>query len=125
MQQLHRNPTVGLLAVGFSPPEGLARLAEHLDWRAPFLADEQRHLYRRLDLPRARLLQAYSLGTLTRYARAITRGRTIRLPVEDTRQLGGDAVIQDGVVRRLWRPSTPDDRIEPRVLLTASADVPG
>ena len=71
MQQLHRDAgddrRPGLLAVGFSPPDALARLADHLAWDAAFLADEQRLLYGRLGLPRARLLRAYSparsLGT--------------------------------------------------------------
>ena len=30
--------------------------------------------------------------------------------MEDTRQLGADAIMIDGMVRQLWRPRTPDDR---------------
>ena len=125
MQQAQGDPRVGLLAVGFSPPDGLARLADQLAWRSPFLADEQRVLYRRLGLPRAGLLRTYSPGTLARYARALARGQALHLPVEDTRQLGGDAVVREGVVRRLWRPATPDDRVSPRVLLAAATEEAG
>ena len=111
---------LGLVAVGFSPPAALALLADHLGWRGLFLSDEQRLLYRKLELPRARLWQAYSGRTLVRYLRAAAAGQRIRLPVEDTRQLGGDAVVRDGVVRRVWRPATPDDRVDPATLAASA-----
>ena len=38
------------------------------------------------------------------------RGHRLARPVEDTRQLGGDAIMIDGIVRQLWRPRSPDDR---------------
>jgi hypothetical protein len=37
-------------------------------------------------------------------------------PTEDTRQLGGDAVLVDGRVVQLWRPRTPNDRPSPGTL---------
>ncbi len=122
MQRAARTHALGLVAVGFSPPAALARLADDLAWQGFFLADEQRTLYRLLGLPRARLPQTYSAGTLRRYLRAAVSGQRIRLPVEDTRQLGGDAVVRDGVVRRVWRPSTPDDRVAPRELAAAALE---
>ncbi len=121
MQRFALSRSVQVVAVGFSPPAALATLAAHLDWRAPFVSDERRVLYRRLRLPRAKLLAAYSPGTLLRAARAAARGQTISRPVEDTRQLGGDAVVCDAVVRRVWRPSTPDDRVDARLLVAAAA----
>ncbi|MBW0118960.1 hypothetical protein [Pseudonocardia abyssalis] len=33
--------------------------------------------------------------------------------MQDTRQMGGDALVVDGRVERLWRPATPDDRARP------------
>jgi hypothetical protein len=39
----------------------------------------------------------YSPGTLATYAAALARGRRLARPVEDTRQLGADAIMIDGV----------------------------
>ena len=110
-------------AVGFSPPGALALLAEDLHWKGPFLSDVDRVLYRRLGLPRARLDRVYSVGTVRRYARAAARGRRLPRPVEDTRQLGGDAVLLDGSARVLWRPRTPDDRVAPVALVAAVSEL--
>jgi hypothetical protein len=121
VQRRHTDPRIGLAAVGFSPPEALAELAEHLDWRAPFLADQQRTLYRLLGLGRAGARQVYSPGTLGVYARALARGQRLSRPVEDTRQLGGDGILADGVLVRRWRPQSPDDRVDAAVLLTEAA----
>lgn len=98
------------VAVGFSPPGALAALAGQLHWPWPFLSDVERVLYGRLGLPRATLRDVYTPATLRRYAAALARGRVIRRPVEDTRQLGGDAVLEDSVVVRVWRSASPDDR---------------
>ncbi len=112
--------TVGVVAVGFSPPDALAALADHLGWTGMFLADPERTLYRRLGLGRAPVWRVYSPATLARYALAAARGIRLPRPVEDTRQLGGDALVQDGVVIRRWLPRTPDDRARPSVLAAAA-----
>ncbi|MDQ4103508.1 MAG: hypothetical protein M3186_07300 [Actinomycetota bacterium] len=109
---------IGLIACGFSPPDALAALADHVGWPGQFLSDQNRRLYRLLGLGRAKLWQVYSIGTLARYA-AAARGHPLPRPVEDTRQMGGDALLQDGVVVRRWLPRTPDDRIHPGHLVTA------
>lgn len=103
---------VETVAVGFSPPEALAPLRDHLGWRGRFLADTDRRLYRDLGLGRAPWWRVYSPGTLGIYARAIRRGYRGDPPVEDTRQLGGDALIRDGVAVRRWLPRSPDDRVD-------------
>lgn len=108
---------IGLIACGFSPPGALAALADHVGWPGLFLSDEDRQLYRLLGLGRAKLWQVYSIGTLARYAAASARGHPLPRPVEDTRQMGGDALLQDGVVIRRWLPRTPDDRIRPARLV--------
>ncbi|MGH3765340.1 MAG: AhpC/TSA family protein [Pseudonocardiaceae bacterium] len=108
---------IGLIACGFSPPDALAALADHLSWPGPFLADEQRRLYGLLGMRRARLWQVYSPGTLARYALAATHGHPLPRPVEDIRQMGGDALLCDGTVIRRWLPRTPDDRAHPAHLL--------
>jgi hypothetical protein len=108
---------IGLIACGFSPPEALAALAEHLGWPGLFLADEQRRVYALLGMHRASLWQVYSPGTLARYAFAAARGHRLPRPVEDIRQMGGDALVHDGIVVRRWLPRTPDDRVRPERLL--------
>ena len=112
---------IGLVACGFSPPDALAALADHVSWPGLFLADENRQLYGLLGMRRARLWQVYSPGTLARYALATTRGQQLPRPVEDIRQMGGDALLQDGVAVRRWLPRTPDDRIRPARLVGGSS----
>lgn len=114
---------IGLIACGFSPPDALAALADHLGWPDLVLADEQRRLYGLLGMRRARLWQVYSPGTLARYAAAAARGYRRSHPVEDIRQMGGDALLQNGVVIHRWLPRTPDDRAQPARLLHAAAQL--
>lgn len=109
------------MAVGFSPPDALAELAEHLAWPWPFLSDVDRLLYQRLGLGRARRRDVYTPATLRMYRDAAGRGEALHRPVEDTRQLGGDAVVRSGEVVRIWQPSSPDDRPAIEELLDALA----
>lgn len=98
------------VAVGFSPAERLEAIVRHLGWEGLVLSDEGRRLYGRLGVNRAPLWRVYSLGTLVTYGRAVGRGERLVRPVEDTRQLGADAVMVDGVVTTRWRPRSPEDR---------------
>lgn len=111
---------IGLIAVGFSPPRPLAAIARHLGWTGLVLADPDRALYQRLGVGRAPLRRVYSPGTLATYAGALARGHRLTRPVEDTRQLGADAIMAQGAVRRLWRPETPDDRPAASEVITAA-----
>jgi len=104
------SPRPGLILVGFSPPAPLAAIARHLGWPGLVLTDPHRVLYRRLGIGRAPLRQVYSPGTRATAAAALARGHRLARPVEDTRQLGADSIMVRGVVRRLWRPCSPDDR---------------
>lgn len=104
---------VPLVVVGFSPADALAALATHLDLTGTVLSDPDRLLYARLGLRRAPVWRVYSPGTLARYALWKLQGRTLHKPVEDTRQMGGDALLVDGRIVRVWRPATPDDRAAP------------
>jgi hypothetical protein len=118
------NPSVGLVLMGFSPPDRLAGLARHLKWPGLVLADPSREVYRALGLARAPLWRVYSPRTILTYARAARAGARLLRPVEDTRQLGGDAVVVDGSVVHIWRPRTPDDRPPvPEVLAAAEAQL--
>lgn len=107
------------IAVGFSPAEPLAALRMHIGWEWRFLSDTERVLYRRLGLGRGRRRDVYNRGTLRVYARALRHGRAPTAPVEDTLQLGGDAVVSGGRAVRVFRPSTPDHRPTMSTLLGA------
>lgn len=104
---------VPLVVVGFSPADALAPLGRHLGLTGLVLSDPDRVLYHRLGLRRAPIWQVYSPGTIARYALLKLRGVRLHKPVEDTRQMGGDTLVVDGRVERLWRPATPDDRAAP------------
>lgn len=120
MQEQHDNPSVGLVLIGFSPGDRLAALARHLRWPGLVLSDPGRELYATLGFRRAGIWRVYSPKTLLTYARAVTEGQTLTRPVEDTRQLGGDAVLVNGTVVRVWRPRTPDDRPAASEVLSAA-----
>lgn len=98
------------VAVGFSPAQPLAALAERLGWPWYFLADTGRLLYTRLGLPRAKPREVWTPGTRDTYRAALARGEKVHAPVEDPLQLGGDAIVRAGAVVALWRPRSPDDR---------------
>lgn len=53
------------------------------------------------------------MAPLARCASWKLRGRMLHKPVEDTRQMGGDALVVDGRIVRIWRPATPDNRAAP------------
>jgi hypothetical protein len=115
-----------LILVGFSPARPLSAIARHLGWPGLVLSDPERTLYRRLGIGRAPLWRVYSPRTLATYAAAVARGRRLARPAEDTRQLGGDAIMVDGQVRMLWRPRTPNDRPgAPEVIAAAQARAAG
>ncbi len=109
------------IAVGFSPAGALADLAGQLEWPWPFLSDADRTLYERVGLERASLRAVYNSATLSVYRKAAARGVPLRMPVEDVRQLGGDAVVLDGRVMGVFRPASPDDRAPVTALFAAVA----
>jgi hypothetical protein len=112
-----------LVAVGFSPPDALAGLAGHLGWNGPFCSDEERTLYERLGLGRAGVGKLFTSGTRAVYANALKRGAGFERPVEDVRQLGGDALAVNGIARVIFRPSSPDDRPSVDELMGAAQSI--
>lgn len=98
-------------AVTFADTGRAAAHREHLDLPFPLLADPERAVYRRFGLDRAPLWRIYNPGTLRLYGQLLRRGRRLRRPVEDTRQLGGDFVIDGtGRLAAAFRSRSPDDR---------------
>jgi len=110
-ERLDDFPPVRIAAVTFAPVEPLAAHRRHLDLPFPLLADPQRAVYKQFSLGRGSLTEIWGPGTLSLYRDLLRRGRKLRRPTQDTRQLGGDFVIDDD--RRLvavFRPRSPDSR---------------
>ncbi len=116
------DPRVGLVLVGFGDPRRLAAIAKKLGWRDRVLSDPTRTLYTRLGIGRAPWWRVYNPGTLRTYLRAARSGQHVTTRTdEDTRQLGGDALLADGIVIRVWRPRSPDDRPTANEVLDAAS----
>lgn len=106
-------------------PTRLAAYRDHLEIEFPVLADTDRALYRLLGAGRGSIRDVWSPGTLAMYAHLMRRGRRLRRPVDDTRQLGADAVVdRAGRLHRLWLPPGPDHRPAMTDIVTAVASVP-
>ena len=102
---------ISVAVVTFSDLSELAGYSEHLGVPFPLLSDPTRALYRRFDLARGSLRAVYGWETLRRYAQLLRRGRRPRRPTTDTRQLGGDFVIDPaGILVAAFRESSPVDR---------------
>lgn len=112
---------VPVVAVGFDDAEALGPLADHLEWSSPLLADPDRRLYALLGMRRVPWPRVWSPRTLAFYRRALRRGPVPRPtgPL-DVLQMGGDAVVVDGVAVRRWLPRTPVDRVAPAVVVAAA-----
>jgi len=92
-------------------PGRLAVYRQHLKIPFPVLADTDRVLYQLFGAGRGSIRDVWSPGTIAMYARLMRRGRRLHRPVDDTRQLGADAVIdRAGRLYRLWLPPGPDHR---------------
>jgi hypothetical protein len=92
-------------------PARQAAYGPHLGVDFPVLTDPDRRLYRLLGAGRGSFLRVWSPGTLAMYARLVRRGRRLRIPTDDTRQLGADALVDaSGRLRHLWLPDGPDAR---------------
>ena len=112
-----------VVVVTFSEPDRLAAYHDHLALSFPILADTDRSFYRAYELGRGSLRRIYSIGTLRMYATLLLHGRRFRRPVEDTRQLGGDFVIDGaGRVAFVHNARGPDDRPSVDVLIAAVRD---
>jgi len=101
-------------------PRRLAAYREHLDIEFPIVADVDRVLYDLFGAGRGSLRNVWSPGTMAMYARLLVKGRRLRPPSEDARQLGADAVVdRAGRLHRLWLPPSPDARPPVQALVDA------
>lgn len=92
----------------------------------PVLIDSNRELYATFGLTRASTGRVWlSPRTLLFYARSLLAGRLPRRTTGDTRQLGGDVVVDaQGTVRYVYASAEPADRPPVYELLGALAAGP-
>ena len=84
---------------------------EPLELPWPVVLDPDRRLYREYGMDRAPLRRVWGLRTLLAYARLLRRGRSLAPATGDTRQRGGDIVIDpDQIVRLVHVGDGPADR---------------
>ncbi len=116
-----------LVVVTFTDdPMRLDAYRAHLGLDGPIVADVERNLYHAVGARRGSLRRVWSPGTLALYARLLGRGRRLRTPTEDTRQLGADLVVdRTGRIARIWLPPGPDRRPAATAILDALADLDG
>jgi hypothetical protein len=110
----HRDELEGVLPIVVTFADDVGRLiayAEHLAITFPVLADPDRSLYQAIGAGRGSLRRVWSPGTIAMYAQLVRRGRRLRAPRDDIRQLGADLLIDGtGRLRRIWLPDGPDRR---------------
>lgn len=93
--------------------------------RWPLLVDTERRLYRAYGMRKARLRHLWGAATFRAYWREARLGRLPRLPRADTRQQGGNVLIDpDGRVRFHHVGLGPADRPAVESLLAARSAFP-
>lgn len=98
-------------AVTFAPQPDLGAHRAHLALPFPLLTDPERSIYSQFGIGRGSFSEIWSLGTLKMYGRLMRAGWRPRAPVQDTRQLGGDFVIDaQGKLTAAFLPRSPDSR---------------
>ncbi len=86
------------------------------------VSDETREAYRAYGLRRGPWWRVWGLRTLREYRRLLRRGSRLERPQEDTRQLGGDFVVdRDGRLAYAYRSQGPSDRPSVDELVAAVA----
>ncbi len=106
-------PDAAVVLITFTRPEELVTYRREHDLPFPVVVDAERAAYRRYGLGRTSTARVWSAGTLRRYAQILRRDGfgTLRRPTEDTRQLGGDFVVdRDGRLAWGFWSEGPDDR---------------
>lgn len=91
----------------------------------PILIDYDRTLYRSYGMHRGHLWNIWGLRTWWAYAKELGRGRLPRYSDADTRQLGGDVLVDPaGTVRFHYVGSGPADRPSVAAILEARQQRP-
>jgi hypothetical protein len=86
----------------------------------PLLLDDQRQLYRAYGMEQGGMWDVWGWSSWMTYAKLLWKGRKLQPPTGDTRQLGGDVIVDPhGIVRLHWIGSGPADRPSVEFLLEA------
>jgi len=103
---------VAVVAVFPGPPSAVARLRDRAGLAGALLADPEWTVHAAYGFLAARLRDVWlSRDTIAAYARLLRRGRRLRRPREDTRRLGGDAIVDpDGNLAWIYRSRGSTDR---------------
>lgn len=100
-----------VVVICFGAPTYVARYQRAQLQPMTVLVDEDRRSYRDYGFGRGSIRKVWGLRTWRAYARLLRAGRRIRRPTEDTRQLGGDVVVdRQGSLAYVFRSADPDDR---------------
>ncbi len=100
-----------VVLITFTRPRNLPGFRRRLGLAYPVLADEERLSYRAYGLGRGPWWRIWGPRTLQAYRRVAKRGQRLRLPSQDTLQLGGAFVVDHaGVLAYAYRSTGPDDR---------------
>jgi hypothetical protein len=84
----------------------------------PLLLDNERQLYRAYGMEQGGMWDVWGWSSWKTYAKLLWKGRRLQRPTGDTRQLGGDVIVDPtGIVRLQWIGSGPADRPSVEFLL--------
>ena len=87
-----------------------------LPW--PLLLDHDRQLYHAYGMEQGDRWDVWGWSSWKVYAQLLWKGRRLQRPTGDTRQLGGDVIVDpDAIVRLHWVGSGPADRPSIQLLL--------
>jgi AhpC/TSA antioxidant enzyme len=118
--RLNEFDRASVVLITFTRQRNLRAFRRLLELSYPVLADETRSVYRAYGLGRGHWWRIWSWRTLRTYGRLLRAGHRLRRPTEDTRQLGGDFVVDPGGrIAYSYRSRTPDDRPSVDELVTA------
>lgn len=101
-----------LIVVSFGSEAEVERYRQHNNPPFLLMTDPTRSSYKAFDFGRGSVARIWGIKSARRYLALGSDGlRNLRIPTEDTQQLGGDVVIgADGRITYLYRSEGPDDR---------------
>lgn len=120
-EQRERVESIGLqVAVVTFESEAIAKLyVEETGLAWPLLLDPERELYRAYGMTEGGWWKIFGPASWWTYIKLLFRGRSLRRPTDNVRQLGGDVLIDpQGNVQIHHVGATPADRPEVETLLS-------
>jgi hypothetical protein len=109
-----------VVVISFEPLEQLRNFADEESLPFLILSDTKCEAYRAFGLQEGPMHRLLGLATIRAYVQGLFQGRRPKMPRANTRQLGGDIVINaSGKVVFLYKSKSPADRPVVGVLLDA------